>query len=149
MMTEIADRLCCTSELIAGIIWPGTGLRQPIHAAEMAQAMFAALTADEARGTVLDLPGGETLTYREMVRRIFNSLRRRPFLLYLPLGPARMAFGVWKTVTDAQYSAAASERMNTDLVFNSRPMQEALGMRPRPFASEFTCQSLREEWPSQ
>ena len=59
------------------IIWPGTGFRQPIYAAEVAQAMFAALTADEARGTVLDLPGGETLTYREMVRRIFNSLERR------------------------------------------------------------------------
>ena len=127
------------------IIWPGTGLRQPIHAAEVAQAMFAALTADDARGTVLDLPGGETLTYREMVRRIFNSLGRRPVLLYLPLSPARMAFGAWKTVTGVQYSAAALERMNTDLVFNSRPMQDVLGMKPRPFAPEFTCQGLREE----
>ena len=120
------------------IIWPGTGLRQPIHAADVAQAMVGALTADGVRGTVLDLPGGETLTYREMVRRIFKSLGRRPVLLYLPLGPARVAFGVWKTMTGAQYSAAALERMNMDLVFDSRLIQETLGMRPRPFVPEFT-----------
>ena len=119
------------------IIWPGTGLRQPIHAVEVAQAMVAALTADGVRKTILDLPGGETLTYRDMVRRIFKSLGRRPVLLYLPLGPAQMAFRAWKTMTGARYSTVALERMNMDLVFDSRPMQETLGMRPRPFVPEF------------
>ena len=79
------------------VAWPATGRRQPIHADDVAQAMVAALDAPGAADAILGLPGGETLTYRDMVRRIFQSLGRRPVLLYLPLGPARLAFRVWLT----------------------------------------------------
>ena len=97
------------------VAWPATGRRQPIHADDVAQAMVAALGAPGAADAILDLPGGETLTYRDMVRRIFRSLGRRPLLLYLPLGPARLAFRVWLMLTGAGYSAASLERMNMDL----------------------------------
>ena len=44
--------------------------------------MTAALNAPGARNRLLDLPGGETLTYREMVRAVFRSLGKRPILIY-------------------------------------------------------------------
>lgn len=119
------------------IVWPGSGHRQPIHADDVAQAMVAALDAPGARGMLFDLPGGETLTYREMVRRIFQSLGRRPVLFYLPLGLARTAFYLWRTVTGAKYSAANLERMNMDLTLDAAAVREALGITCRPFRPEF------------
>ncbi len=123
------------------VVWPGTGHRQPIHADDVAQAMVAALNAPGAGGALFDLPGGETLTYREMVRRIFQSLGRRPVLLYLPLGLARMAFYVWHTVTGAKYSAASLERLNMDITLDPAPVRDALGIACRPFRPEFPEQA--------
>lgn len=115
------------------IVWPGTGRRQPIHADDVAQAMAAAARAPAARGAIFDLPGGETLTYRVMVRRIFESSGRRPLLIHLPLGLARAAFYIWRTVTSEKYSVASLERMNMDLTLESAPVRKALGITCRPF----------------
>ena len=115
------------------VVWPGTGRRQPIHADDVALAMAAAASVPAAPGALFDLPGGDTLTYREMVCRIFESSGRRPILLYLPLGLARAAFYVWRTVTGAKYSAASLERMNMDLTLDPAPARKALGITCRPF----------------
>ena len=98
--------------------------------------MTAAASVPEARGAIFDLPGGETLTYRTMVRRTIRSSGRRPFLLYLPLGLARLAFGAWRAATGAEYSAAALERMNMDLTLDPAPVRQALGIACRPFRPE-------------
>lgn len=118
------------------VAWPGHGRRQPIHADDVAQAMAAAASVPEARGAIFDLPGGETLTYRTMVRRTIRSSGRRPVLLYLPLGLARVAFRAWRAVTGAEYSAASLERMNMDLTLDAAPVREALGITCRPFHPE-------------
>ena len=119
------------------IVRPGAGRRQPIHAADVAQAMAAAADAPTARNAIFGLPGGETLAYREMVRRIFEALGKRPVLLHLPLGPARMAFFAWRVLTGARYSAASLERMNMALTLDPAPVREALGITCRPFHPEF------------
>ena len=119
------------------IVGPGTGSRQPIHAGDVAQTMAAATDAPAARDALFGLPGGETLAYREMVRRIFESLGKRPVLLRLPLGPARMAFFAWRILTGARYSAASLERMNVALTLDPAPIREALGIACRPFRPEF------------
>ena len=122
------------------VAWPATGLRQPIHADDVAQAMVAALDAPGAAHRILDIPGGETLTYRDMVRRIFRALGRRPVLLYLPLGPARRAFRAWLALTGANYSTASLERMNMNLTFDSAPASDILGIACRPFRPEFSSE---------
>ena len=119
------------------VVRPGIGRRQPVHAADVARAMAAAVHAPRTREALLDLPGGETLTYREMVCRIFESLGRRPVLLPLPLGLARAGFHVWRTLTGTPYSVAGLERMNADLVLDPGPLQDALGIVCRPFRPEF------------
>ena len=119
------------------IVRPGAGRRQPIHADDVAQAMAAAPDAPEARNALFGLPGGETLPYREMVRRIFESLGRRPILLPLPLGLARTAFIAWRALTGARYSTASLERMNVSLTLDPAPAREALGVTCRPFRPEF------------
>ena len=122
------------------VAWPGTGRRQPVHADDVAQAMAAAARVPEADGVIFDLPGGESLTYRTLVRRTIRSSGRRPFLLYMPLGLARLAFGAWRAATGAEYSAAALERMNMDLTLDPAPVRQALEVTCRPFRPEFPPQ---------
>lgn len=119
------------------VVRPGIGRRQPVHAADVARAMAAAVHAPRTREALLELPGGETLAYREMVCRIFESLGRRPVLLPLPLGLARTGFHVWRTLTGTPYSVAGLERMNANLVLDPGPLQDALGIACRPFRPEF------------
>ena len=119
------------------IVWPGLGGRQPIHADDVALAMTAALEAPGAWNRRMDLPGGETLAYREMVRAVFRSLGKRPILVYLPLGPARLAFRAWRALTGTDYSVASLERMNESLTLDGAPVREALGITLRPFRPEF------------
>ena len=119
------------------MVRPGTGGRQPIHADDVAQALVAAATTPRARNSRFDLPGSETLTYREMVDRIFESLGRRPVILYLPLSVARMAFYLWQALTDRKYSNTCPERMNMTLTLDPTPVQEVLGIACRPFHPEF------------
>ena len=83
---------------VVPVAWPATGRRQPIHADDVGASHGRRPGCAGRRRCDTGLPGGETLTYRDMVRRIFRSLGRRPVLLYLPLGPARMAFRVgWRS----------------------------------------------------
>ena len=119
------------------IVRPGSGLRQPIHADDAARAMLAAASAPGARNALIDLPGGEALTYRAMVYRVFESLDRRPRVVPLPLGLASAAFHVWRGATGATYSAARLERMNRALTLDPAPAREVLGIECRSFHPEF------------
>ncbi len=122
---------------VVPLAWPARGLRQPIHADDVALAMMAARDAPAAVDAAFVMPGGETLEYREMVRRIMRAAGRRPVVVYLPLGPARLAMAVWLRATGAAYSLAMLERMNTDLAFDPGPVREALGVSFRAFRPEF------------
>ena len=119
------------------VVWPGLGYRQPIHADDVAQPMAVARSARRAQGILFEFPGGQTLTSRDMVRAIFESLGRRPVLVFLPLRLARATFRVWQAVTGTRYSAGSLDRMNMSLTLDPAPVQEALGITCRPFRPEF------------
>jgi uncharacterized protein YbjT (DUF2867 family) len=50
---------------------PARGRRQPVHAADLADAAATAFHRPDTAGRVYDLPGGETLSYHAMTVRIF------------------------------------------------------------------------------
>jgi len=60
------------------VVGDGLALRQPVHADDLAQAALDALTQEDAFNRSYNLSGGETLTYRKMVERIFVSLDKSP-----------------------------------------------------------------------
>jgi nucleoside-diphosphate-sugar epimerase len=110
------------------------GLRQPIHAEDVAAACVAALNAPAAANHAYNISGGETLPYREMVRRVFAALQRRPRLVTIPLGVFRMAVACLRVFPRYRHwSAAMAERMNRDLVFDHADAARDLGFSPRPF----------------
>lgn len=111
-----------------------TGLRQPVHVDDLAAAAFAAVGTQASHGLAYALPGGETLTYREMVVRLLAVLQPRPELLELPSPLFNLALVAARAAGQAQgFGEAAVARMRSDLVFDAAPAARDFGYAPRRF----------------
>lgn len=111
-----------------------TGLRQPVHVDDLAAAAAAALDSTAGAGKGYDLPGGETLPYREMVARVLATLSPPPRLLELPGPLFRLALAAGRATGRLQgMPPGAIARMREDLVFDAAPAVRDLGYAPRPF----------------
>lgn len=111
------------------------GLRQPVHVDDLAQAAFHAIDSAAARGQAYALPGGETLTYREMVVRVLDTIEPRPRLVELPGPLFNLALALARlTGRGTGLGEAAVLRMRSDLMFDAAPAQRDLGYAPRGFA---------------
>lgn len=114
----------------------GQGRRQPVHAADLAAAALTALERPLARDRAYDLPGGETLSYRLMVERIFEGLGRRPRVIAVPPPAWRLALTLAGPLLPGA-TAAMGDRMAQDLVFDDTPARRDLGWAPRDFHPKF------------
>ena len=110
------------------------GLRQPVHAADVAGAMRAALVRESARDHAYDLPGGETLDYRRMVARTLAVAAPGARLLALsPRVFALAAPAMRRLPALAALTPEVLARMRDDLVFDAVPAARDLGHAPRRF----------------
>ena len=110
------------------------GLRQPLHAQDVAGACIAALGSPAAANRAYNLSGAETLAYRDMVDRIFSALGRPVRLLPVPLFAFRFAVAILRLVPRYRnWSSAMAERMNRDLVFDHFEATRDFGFEPRAF----------------
>lgn len=114
----------------------GRGRRQPVHADDLAAAALAALSNPATHGRAYDMPGGETLTYREMCQRIFEALDRPPCILSAPPAVWGAAFAIAKPFLPGA-TAAMGARMAEDLVFDAEPAKRDFGYAPRDFRPQF------------
>jgi nucleoside-diphosphate-sugar epimerase len=110
------------------------GLRQPLHVQDVALSCLVALNGGEAINRSYNLSGGETLTYREMVGRIFLAMGKSPRFVTFPRCIFRMAVAYLRILPRfSHWSVAMAERMNLDLVFDHEDACRDLGFSPRPF----------------
>jgi nucleoside-diphosphate-sugar epimerase len=110
------------------------GLRQPVHVEDVAAACFAAFLASNVNNRAYNISGGETLTYREMVERVFEVLNQPPYLLTIPLWIFRLAVKALRQLPHYRHwTVAMAERMNRDLVFDSSEAVRDFRYSPRPF----------------
>lgn len=110
------------------------GLRQPVHVDDLADAAIDCLDQPASFGHAYALPGGETLSYREMVARVLSALRPPAQLVTLPPVMFRLALRIAQAGGRARgLGAAAVARMQDDLVFDATPAREDFGYAPRPF----------------
>lgn len=104
-----------------------SGLRQPVHAEDVAMAAILALEAPQAAGRTIALGGGERLSVAEMFRRVRNSLPGATVPLALP-GSALM-----RAARIQPYFRGPLLRLETDLVADNHDAQALLGIEPRSF----------------
>ena len=110
------------------------GLRQPVHADDLAALAVTALAA--TTGGILEGPacGGEQLTYREMVRRVADC-GRRPIhcMAWPPWLLAALATVAGRLRRASGVNAQMVHRQAADLVFDDHLFRSRLDYRPRAF----------------
>jgi len=110
------------------------GKRQPVHADDLASAAVTALMCQTPLPQNLILAGGSTLTYAEMVTRIFSALGRPPRLLPLPQWLFVVLVNVFAACKPGSgINSAMVRRQCTDLAFDDQQAREWLAYEPRPF----------------
>ena len=114
----------------------GAGLRQPVHADDLAGAAIAAAASPAAHNKAYDLPGGETLTYRKMAERVFEGLGRRPAIVPVPEPLWALAFALARPLLPGA-TAQMGARMSEDLAFDGAPAAKDFGWKPRGFRPNF------------
>lgn len=110
------------------------GLRQPVHTEDVAAACVSALTVPVAGNRTYNLSGGEILSYREMVCRVFAAIGKFPHLVTVPRWLFRLAVVALRLLPRYRnWTTEMAERMNRDLVFDHGDAARDLGFSPRPF----------------
>lgn len=118
-------RLACRWRLFP--LPPGRGLRQPVHAEDVAAALWLGCTREAAAGQLIACGGGERLPAAEMFVRVWRSLPKR--VLPLPLPGMAVKLSGWMSPSRAGMLA----RLEQDLVADNRRLQQLLGLHPRGF----------------
>lgn len=112
---------------------PALGLRQPVHAADVAAACLAALDSPPPQHRY-KLSGGEALTYRELVIRTCRAHGLVPRVVSLPPATWNLAAGILRWLGLAGGATVSmGRRMNEDLSCDHAAARRELGFRPRPF----------------
>ncbi|MBR1120210.1 epimerase [Bradyrhizobium lablabi] len=119
------------------------GLRQPVHAEDLAIAAIAAATSTAAIGKFYSLPGPDTLTYREMIGRVFDGMQLPRRMVSVPPLLWRAGFAVAKPLFPGA-NVAMGIRMMKDMTFDSTPAERDIGWSPRPFNPKFDTTSATE-----
>ncbi len=115
------------------------GLRQPLHAQDLAQLLAAAVNRDEWNG-IYAAGGGECLPYRELVRRIFDAQQLPARIIPLPGPVLAAAAGLYRRLNRGSGpSAAMIRRQSQDLNVDNRALQGLTGFAPRGFLPTPDC----------
>lgn len=124
-LSPIARRALCTR------VFPlpaGRGLRQPVHAADIALAVLAALERPASAGRILAIGGGERLSAAVMFARVRDGLPRATLPVPLP---------AWLLRAGQRFAPGRLrgplQRLEADLIADNDELERLLGIHPRPF----------------
>ena len=116
------------------VIGNGSGKRQPVHAEDLAILCVDVVAHDIKGARSYNAGGGEVLTYREMVDRVFTGMGHKPRFLPVPLALAK------KFATLASYlpglgflNAEMVQRMQENLVYSNDEVTRDFKFSPRRF----------------
>ena len=116
------------------LVGGGRARRQPVHAEDLARACVAVLDNSATHGKLYHLGGGEVLSYRAMVDRIFAAQGQRPRYLPVPAALLAVAVRLGARLPGLGFlSPAMVWRLQRDLVFDIGPARRDFHYAPRPF----------------
>jgi nucleoside-diphosphate-sugar epimerase len=111
----------------------GSGLRQPVHVLDLVDAVEKVLDNPQTYSKTYILNGGETFTYREMMRRVFVGMGRKPRIVSIPVRVSRLLMKLAAMTGKFRYTAEMADRMNVDLSFNDKAAARDFGYAPSAF----------------
>lgn len=112
----------------------GTGLRQPVHVDDVAEAVLRCLERPQTSGHAYDLPGGERLTASAMFERALRRQAPACHLWHVPGWLFRLAVTIAGGIGLSRVSSRGFlARLSGDQVADRQPVENALGLQLRAF----------------
>lgn len=119
----------------------GKGLRQPVHAEDVAKAALAVLQSLKTKNRAYNLSGADTIPYKEMVKRVFDGVGKPARLISLP-SPlwwlALKVYTMFNPIDPTKLNFEMAKRMNRDMIFDHRRAREDFGFAPQGFRPKFS-----------
>jgi len=116
------------------LVGEARGCRQPVHAADVANACLAAVANASARERAYDLSGAEQLSFRQLVERVFQALGTTPRLFSIPRKAAIAALDLARCFPHYRsLSRSLVDRMEQDQCQSHAAAAAELGFAPRGF----------------
>ena len=115
------------------LVGKADGKRQPVHADDLVEVCSKILDNPSTYGKAYNLAGGEVLTYRYMVERIFSAMNKKPLIFSLPLSLFRFFLKLAARLTSFAYTPEMADRMNKDLSYDTRDAKQDFDYQPQLF----------------
>lgn len=116
------------------LVGSGQGLRQPVHASDLASACVQVLASRKAENHAYNLSGGEVLSYKDMVKRLFEHRGLPPRLIPVPAVLLRIVIILLRILPKYRYlSPNMADRMGKDMVFSHEQATTDFSYSPRTF----------------
>ena len=110
------------------------GLRQPVHADDLAAACVAVLDKPMTFDQGYELSGGECLSYRDMVARIFDSVHLSARFVRIPIPLFSIVLRIAALIPRYRdFNVAMVQRMNENLVYPHEAATRDFAYQPRNF----------------
>lgn len=109
---------------------PGRGLRQPVHAQDIAFAVIAAMQRPQSSGRVIPMGGGERISAAQMFARVRASLAVRTCPVPIP----RLAVSISRRLFPRLRGPLS--RLDRDLIADNTELERLLDVHPRAFAPD-------------
>jgi uncharacterized protein YbjT (DUF2867 family) len=127
--------------LVVPVPGGGARLQQPVHVADLAEAVLAAAERPQTAGYCYDVAGPEPLTFAELLRLSSAAVGCPVRLLPVPLSPVvALTRGYERLSRRPRIRAEQWERLAEDKAFPIDAAASDLAYAPRPFA-----EGIREE----
>lgn len=110
-----------------------TGLRQPVHVADVADAVLRCLDAAQTSGQAYDLPGGEVLAFDAMVRRTLARHAPDCRVMSVPTLFFEVGLRIAALLRRAPIRRGLLARLQTDQLASGSAAQRDFGYLPRRF----------------
>jgi uncharacterized protein YbjT (DUF2867 family) len=92
------------------------------------------LSRSDVVNQAYNISGAETLTYDEMVRRVFEAMGKKSRFLHIPRAAFRLVVALSHFVPRSRgVSIGMAERMNQDLIFDHSDAVRDFSFKPGPF----------------
>jgi uncharacterized protein YbjT (DUF2867 family) len=114
----------------------GKGLQQPVHVADLADLIVAAVESDEVSGRTYDAAGPTPLTLRAICEQAAAAVGKKPVFISLPLPVVAGTLRVFEsTKMTPKISSEQIRRLGENKAFDITRARNDLGFNPREFAS--------------
>jgi uncharacterized protein YbjT (DUF2867 family) len=123
---------------------PGGGrhLQQPVHVADVADAVLSAVERPESAGTTYDIAGPEPFSFAELLRAAARTVGSRTRFVPVPLSPmVAAARGYEFLAAQPRIRAEQLQRLAEDKAFSIEDAARDLGYAPRSFAEGIAAEA--------